>query len=328
MMPCNSLQLSGPGAIERPSTAGGGPSADGGFVAGLAAQIEKETGASVDPHALAAWLKEHGDDDPAIAPEGLLPLLAQLMDPAVAVNPAAQAVAGGPGKDPAALLGLLIAASGESVRAAGAAGGQTARMLLASLRAGGHDGQSLLAQADPQASAPAAFQHLLQSATAAVPDNPALPGAENRTGIPPLQVTAAVTQAGFGAAVGERLLWMVQHEVHHARLQLNPSGLGPLDITVSLHGDQISIALNVHHVLTREALAADAPRLRSLLADAGFAAVDVNVSHDQGRDDHPSSGAAPGGFMRTDASGVAQPAERVQDAGPLHRGSSLVDHYV
>src|SRR5690606_17801919 len=126
----------------------------------------------------------------------------------------------------------------EAVRAAGTAGGQTARMLLASLRADGHDRQSLLAQADPQASAPAAFQHLLQSAAAAGSDNAALPGAENRIGIPPLQVPAPVTQAGFGAAVGERLLWMVQHEVHHARLQLNPPGLGPLDITVSLHGDQ------------------------------------------------------------------------------------------
>ena len=328
MMPCNSLQLSGPGAIERSATAGGGSPADGGFVAGLAAQIEKETGATVDPEALAAWLKEHGDDDPAIVPESLLPLLAQLLDPAVAMNPAVPAPGGEPGQDPAVLLGLLIAASGESVRAAGAAGGQAAPVLLASLRASGRDGPSLLAQANAEASAPAAFQHLLQSATAALPDNPALPGAEHRAGIPPLPVTAPVTQAGFGAAVGERLLWMVRHEVHHARLQLNPPGLGPLDITVSLHGDQVSIALNVHHALTREVLAADTPRLRGLLADAGFAAVDVNVSHDQGRGEHPSSGAAPGGFIRADASGVAESAERVQDAGARRRGSSLVDHYV
>lgn len=328
MMPCNALQPSDPGAVERTSAVGGGAPAAGGFVSELAAQIEKETGDRIDPQALADWLKEHSDDYPAIAPDGLLPLLARLMDSSAAVNPAAQAAGGGPRKDPAALLERLITASGGSVQS-GEASGQAAGRLLAALQAGGPDGQPLLERANADPSAPAAFQHLLQSAAAVTaPAGPALPATENGAGIPPLQVTTPVTQAGFGEAVGDRLLWMVQHEVHHARLQLNPPGLGPLDITVSLHADQISIALNAHHALTREALAADAPRLRGLLADAGFGAVDVNVSsQDQGRDDRPPSGAAPHGFIPAEASAAAESIGRVQGEGPLQRGRSLVDHY-
>jgi flagellar hook-length control protein FliK len=296
-------------------------------VSELAAQIEKETGDRIDPQALADWLKEHSDDYPALAPDGLLPLLVRLIDSSAAVNPAAQAAGGGPGKNPAALLELLITASGGSVQS-DKAGGQAAGRLLAALQASGHDGQPLLERANTDPSAPAAFQHLLQSAAAAAPAGPALPATENDAGIPSLQVATPVTQAEFGAAVGDRLLWMVQHEVQHARLQLNPPGLGPLDITVSLHADQISIALNAHHALTREALVADAPRLRGLLADAGFGAVDVNVSsQDQGRGDRPPSGAALHGLISADASAATESVGRVQGEGPLHRGRSLVDHY-
>lgn len=326
MLPSNTLQLSGFGAVERTSVVDGGTPADAGFLAALAAQIEKETGARVDPQALADWLKKHSDDYPAIAPDGLLPLLVQLMDP-VAVNPAGRAAGGGSGKDPAALLNLLITASGGSVQS-GEAGGQAAGRLLATLHAGSHDGQPLLEQATADPSAPVAFQHLLQNVAGAVPGGPASTATENGAGIPLLQVATPVTQAGFGGAVGDRLLWMVQHELQHARLQLNPPGLGPLDITVSLHHDQISIVLNAHHALTRDALAADAPRLRGLLADAGFGAVDVNVSsQDQGRGEYPPSGTAPHGFIPADTSAAAESVERVQGEGPLRRGSSLVDHY-
>ncbi|HET8702121.1 MAG TPA: flagellar hook-length control protein FliK [Nitrococcus sp.] len=328
MMPCNPLQLNGPSAVDRAAAVdGGGTPIDTGFLTGLAAQLEKEAGVKVDPQTLAAWLKEHADDYSAIAPEGLLPLLAQLMNSAVAMSSAAQAASAEPAKNPAALLDLLVAVSGGSGRSGGEAAGQTAPMLLAALHADGHDGQLPQGQTDTGAVAPAVFQQLLQSAAAAGPGAPALPATEGRADFLPLQVALPVTQPGFGPALGERLLWMVQHDVQHARLQLDPPGLGPLDITVSLHADQISVALNAHHALTREVLAADAPRLRGLLADAGFGAVDVNVAHDQGRGDHPPPGTASHGFIALDASAAAEPIERVPGAGLLRGGNALVDHY-
>lgn len=322
MMPCNALKLSSLEAVERSAAAGGGTSSGGGFVADLAAEIEKKTGKAVDPQELANWLDEHSDDDPAIAGGDLLSLLSQLLEPPVVTGSAVRAPAGELGKDPAVLLGRLVAASGEPACSTGTANKPAVGMLLAALRAGGQGGEALSESANAAPSA-AAFQQLLHGAGSAAAAGPAVAAIDNRAGF----MSLPVAQAGFGQAVGERLLWMVQNEVHHARLQLNPPGLGPLDIAVSLQDDRISVALNAHHALTREVLAADAPRLRAQLADAGFTAVDVNVSHDQGRGDHPSSRTAPDGFSAVDPSAVPEAVTRAQSEGSMARGRSLVDHY-
>lgn len=325
MTPCNSLKPASHDAVERTAAADGGTRAAEGFVTELAAQIEQKTGGRIDRQALANWLEEHSTDDPGIARDGLLSLLSQLLEQPIVMGSAVPVPSGELGKDAAALLGRLIATSGELGRS-GAGGGAALARLLAALRAGGQVGEALAQDANAGSVAPAAFQGLLQSAASA--GAPALAAAnENRAGIVSLQLATPVGQAGFGQAVGDRLLWMVQNEVHHARLQLNPPGLGPLDISVSLQDERISIALNAHHAITREALAADAPRLRGLLADAGFSAVDVNVSQDQRRGDDRSSGTAPEQFIAREASGVPETSARVQGEGQIGRGRSLVDHY-
>lgn len=322
MMPSNNLQLGGVGAPRPTSPAPeGGAQSDGGFMADLLTQIERKTGRSVDPEALANWLEEHSDEVPAIAPDGLLPWLAGLVDrSAHAGFPASSS---GGRVDPNALLGLLTAASGGSARAAGQVGDPVAG-ILAALGAG--DEGKALGQAgdDPDAKSLAVFQNLLQGVSAS--NAVSSPATENRAGIPTLQVATPVAVAGFGQAVGERMLWMVQNEVQQARLLLSPPGLGPLDIAVSLHGDEVSIALNAQHALTREALAADASRLRGMLTDAGFSAVDVNVSQDEGRGDRSYSGS---GAQEFAAPGVTGGSESIPSAvaEPRRIGRSLVDHY-
>ena len=322
MMPSNNLQLGGVGAPRPTSSAPeGGAQRDSGFMADLLSQIERKTGRSVDPRALASWLEEHSDEVPAVAPDGLLPLLAGLVDRSA--HTGLPASGSGGRVDPNALLGLLTAASGGSTRAAGQAGDPVAG-ILAALGAGDDGMAPGQAGDDPDAKSLAAFQNLLQGVTGS--SAATSPATENRAGIPTLQMSTPVADAGFGQAVGERMVWMVQNEVQQARLLLSPPGLGPLDIAVSLHGDEISIALNAQHAVTREALAADASRLRGMLTEAGFNAVDVNVSQDEGRGDRSYSGPAPQDFA---ASGVAGGVESIEPAlgEPRRVGLSLVDHY-
>ncbi|EAR20655.1 flagellar protein [Nitrococcus mobilis Nb-231] len=319
MMPSNALQLRRLDAPGSTATVTGTPPVEDRFLTALAAQIEQETGRRVDPQTLAAWLKEHSDDYPAIAPGGLLPLLAGLVDRSVALGSTTSVAAGRP--DPSALMRLLSTAAGGPVRGVD----EQAARLLAALRAGGDAMQSAQQGSDAESNEPAAFQSVLQGAVAPLPAG--LSSTENRAGLPTLQVSTPVTQAGFAAAVGERMQWMVRNEVHHARLLLNPPGLGPLDIAVTLQADQLSVVLNAHHALTREALAADVPRLRGLLADAGFGAVDVNVSQDHGGGNYPPPGAAPDELIPASVSGVPESLESVQGEGPLRLGRSLVDHY-
>ncbi len=318
----NALQLRGLDVPDSTVAATGEPPVDGGFLTALAAQIEKETGRRVDPQILAAWLQEHGDDYPAIAPDGLAPLLVGLMDRSLVLGVTASVARGGP--ELAEQVGLSSVTAGALFRSVD----EQAAHLLAALRVG--DDATRPAQqggdGDAESSGLLAFQAVLQGGAAAQPLT-GLPLSENRAGWPILQVSTPVTQAGFAAAVGERMRWMVQSEVHHARLLLNPPGLGPLDIAVSLQGDQVSVALTAHHALTREALAADMPRLRGLLADAGFGTVDVNVSQDRGRGDHQPSGKASDGFIPIGVSGAPEVVEPVQGDGSLRLGRSLVDHY-
>lgn len=319
MMPSNVLQLHSLDAPGSNATATGEPPVEGSFLTALAAQIEQETGRRVDPQTLAAWLKEHGDDYPAIAPDGLLPLLAGLVNRSVALGSTASAADVRP--EPGALMRLLNTATSGSTRPVD----EQAARLLAALRAGGDATQSAQQGGDAESNEPSAFQAVLQGAV--VPPPVGLSSIENRAGLPTLQVNTPVTQPEFAAAVGERMRWMVRNEVHHARLLLNPPGLGPLDIAVSLQADQLSVALTAHHALTREALAVDVPRLRDLLADAGFGTVDVNVSQDQGRGDHPPPGATSDEFIPVNVSGVPESLEPVQSEGALRLDRSLVDHY-
>lgn len=295
----------------------------------LAAQIEKETGRSVDPLTLAAWLKEHKDDGLAFTTAGLMPLLIQLVGRPVVPPPVAQAADAGSGTDPSTLLDLLSATFGNQTLAGGASGTSepAAGSLLKALHAGKQGAQPLLETEAGDSKGQAAFLHLLQNAAAAVQGGIGLPGNESHVAIPTMQINHPVTQAGFGQTIGNHLVWMAQQGVHHARLQLNPPELGPLHITLSLHDDKIRVALHADHAQTREVLAADAPRLRSLLTGAGFSAVDVNVSQDQGQSGQHPAGGVPEVFVPTGAGAAVEPVELGQGDGSRHHGHSLVDHY-
>lgn len=140
------------------------------------------------------------------------------------------------------------------------------------------------AQAEPAAASPEAgreapaavaeqtFRPLLQAAAAGEPE-----GTE-----PESQLRVPVRHPEFGQAVGERLMWMVRNEMQEAKIRLDPPHLGPLEISVSVKDDRADVLIQAAHALTREALDAELPRLRTMLADAGFASVDVGVARDQG----------------------------------------------
>jgi flagellar hook-length control protein FliK len=78
-------------------------------------------------------------------------------------------------------------------------------------------------------------------------------------------------------------VWMVRENVQEAKIRLDPPNLGPLEISVAVKDDRASILIHASHAITRDVLEAEAPRLRGMLGDNGFAAVDVNIARDNGR---------------------------------------------
>lgn len=140
----------------------------------------------------------------------------------------------------------------------------------------------------------------------------------------PLRVP--VRHPEFSQAVGERLVWMMRNESQEARIRLDPPSLGPLDISVTVKDDRATVLIHANHALTRELLDAEAPRLRAMLGEQGFAEVDVNVARDDAQQQQAESRAA--GEARGLAAGTDDVgAEHPHEAAPRVK-LGLVDHYV
>lgn len=92
----------------------------------------------------------------------------------------------------------------------------------------------------------------------------------NPDALPALPVAPRVSSAEWGGAVGEKIVWMANQSHQVAELHLNPPNLGPLEVRLTISGDQASAMFVTHHSAVREAIETAMPRLREMLADNGI----------------------------------------------------------
>ncbi|MEJ2645067.1 MAG: flagellar hook-length control protein FliK [Gammaproteobacteria bacterium] len=102
--------------------------------------------------------------------------------------------------------------------------------------------------------------------------------APSPSALPTATIQTPMHQAGWDQALGERVKWMVGQNLQGAQLRVTPAHLGPIDVHISVHNDQASVAFSAQHVLTREHLEAAIPRLREMLGSSGLNLANVNVS--------------------------------------------------
>ncbi|MEQ8660350.1 MAG: flagellar hook-length control protein FliK, partial [Gammaproteobacteria bacterium] len=81
----------------------------------------------------------------------------------------------------------------------------------------------------------------------------------------------------FAERLNQQVAVMVSQHASHARLAVNPAELGPVEVRVSVVGDEATIQLIATHAATREALEEALPRLRAAFADGGIALGDAAV---------------------------------------------------
>ncbi|BAU58848.1 flagellar hook-length control protein FliK [Halorhodospira halochloris] len=142
-----------------------------------------------------------------------------------------------------------------------------------------------------------------------------------------LNVPQQVGQNGFTPAVGERIDWMVKEGVKEARLQLNPPGMGPLDVKVTVGEERTTVNIIAHNAATREALQEDMQRLRQMLAEQGNEEVEVNISSggEEGQQDEAEL-LADASEVGVDSVGEGDDGETPAQEGSA-RGLGLVDHF-
>jgi flagellar hook-length control protein FliK len=119
---------------------------------------------------------------------------------------------------------------------------------------------------------------------------PQLPAAPNSTS--PLRqaesaharpVNVPVGNAQWADEIGSRMTMMVEQGKHTASLRLSPEHLGPLEVRITMNGDQASVQFGAAHVDTRNAIENALPRLREMFASAGMSLADANVSREPPR---------------------------------------------
>lgn len=174
----------------------------------------------------------------------------------------------------------------------------------------------------------------ISSATAPVHTNaaatsPAAPVASSQAALTP-----EVGSGEWGKALGQHMVHMGKAGEHVAELQLNPPGLGPLKVTLSMNDNQVQALFVSAHSSVRAAVEAALPQLRSTLADSGISLGDTSVNSGsqqqpafaQSQNGQSGQSGARGqpGYPSPGASPLAAPSAEP----PARRGNSLgVDTY-
>ena len=175
--------------------------------------------------------------------------------------------------------------------------------------------------ADPAATAntPPADQFSLGTAT---PVNPAAMLQQTPAGITQQAAAAPVSlplappvgSNEWGDALGKQVAWMGNANHQVAELQLNPAGLGPLKITLTINNHQAEALFVSAHPAVRAAVEAALPQLRTNLADNGISLGNTSVSADTQQQS---------AFAQDQASQSSQGKYRPDSASMLHPVADL-----
>jgi len=136
----------------------------------------------------------------------------------------------------------------------------------------------------------------------------------------PALMQPANPEAGYGDDLGSSVMWMAEHRIGHASMQVSPDHLGPIEVRLQLDGARVHAEFYSAQPEVRHALEASLPRLRDLLGQQGLQLghADVGQRH------------------RDDARRAPTPANGQSDCFPddprplptmLRRARGLVDEY-
>ena len=130
--------------------------------------------------------------------------------------------------------------------------------------------------------------------------NSSIAGTTN--GIAPV-LPQKVGSTDWGTALGQHVLHMGRTGQETAELQLNPPGLGPLKVSLSMNEHQIQAAFVSTHASVRAAVEAALPQLRTAMADGGISLGEASVGSQsqQAADTRQGQEGRPGPRSRPDS---------------------------
>lgn len=118
---------------------------------------------------------------------------------------------------------------------------------------------------------------LLQPAGAALQTPASVSVANTPAPVATATLTPQVGSSEWSKALGQQVIHLGTAEHQVAELQLNPPGLGPLKVTLSMNDQQMQAVFVSAHSSVRAAVEAALPQLRTLLAESGISLGDTSV---------------------------------------------------
>lgn len=95
---------------------------------------------------------------------------------------------------------------------------------------------------------------------------------------PVLDIQPALNSKAWDRVVSSRVIWMATEGVQQAALKLNPAQLGPVEVRVNVHNEQVNVSFVAQNAATRDALEQALPRLRESFSENGLELADAGVS--------------------------------------------------
>ncbi len=86
----------------------------------------------------------------------------------------------------------------------------------------------------------------------------------------PAELAVPLGAPEFAPALGSQLSVLVRDGIEHARLKLNPAEMGPIDVRISVDGQQAQVDFSAAHAGTRQILQDAVPALASALRESGL----------------------------------------------------------
>uniref|UniRef100_UPI00148229FE flagellar hook-length control protein FliK n=1 Tax=Polaromonas sp. AER18D-145 TaxID=1977060 RepID=UPI00148229FE len=127
-------------------------------------------------------------------------------------------------------------------------------------------------------SAAGATPALSPAGVAAAPAPTGMPASSAAPAAMARSLAPEVGSGEWGKALGQQMIHMGKGGEQVAELQLNPPGLGPLKVTLSMNDHQVQAMFVSAHSSVRAAVEAALPQLRSTLADSGISLGNTSVN--------------------------------------------------
>lgn len=91
------------------------------------------------------------------------------------------------------------------------------------------------------------------------------------------EIPTALHDQQWGRDFGDKIVWLAKNDQQVAQININPPQLGPLQINLSLNGDQASATFTSPHAEVRQAIQDALPHLREMLSASGISLGQANV---------------------------------------------------